>query len=221
MTRGLAELIDRADPGLPIVQEWIAEAACLVEILPCTPAAGDAALLGVQVTTRSPLGAICHGTGGILVDDGWLRILGAGCARLPRSLPGWNAGKFPTDGEGRAGALLIADDVVGGFFALNGGGIANCATGSVAYFAPDTLKWEDLGCGYSPFLCWGWSGRLAEFSRNFRWEGWRDEVRALGGDKVIGIAPPVWAAGPPIAGRSRRPVPVAEVWGMNGGASLE
>ena len=41
---------------------------------------------------RSPLGAVVYETGGILVDGGWLRILGSGNARLTRTLPGWNAG---------------------------------------------------------------------------------------------------------------------------------
>ena len=217
MKRALAELIDRADPGLAVVQEWVASAACPVEILECTQQAGETALLAVQVTTRSPLGAICHGTGGILVDDGWLRILGGGCGRLTRSVPGWSAGKFPADGQGRSGALLVADDAVGGFFALNGGAIAGCSSGSIAYLAPDTLAWEDLGCGYSQFLCWSWSGALAEFAAAFRWDEWRQEIRAMSGDQVMGIYPFLSLQGPPIGERSRRPIPVAEAWGLAGG----
>jgi hypothetical protein len=127
-------------------------------------------------------------------------------------LPEWTADALPG-----GGALLIADDAVGGFFALNGGAIAGCAPGSVAYHAPDTLAWEDLGCGYSGFLRWSWSGALADFAADFRWDGWRDEVRALAGDRTMSVVPPLWAEGPPIASRSRRPVPVAELWGLSTG----
>jgi hypothetical protein len=66
-----------------------------------------------QLTTRSPMGAIMYTTGGILADDGWIRILGSGSTRLPRSLPDWNKGKtFITYGE-RAPFLLVADDAIG------------------------------------------------------------------------------------------------------------
>ena len=36
------------------------------------------------------MGAVIFETGGILIDEGWLRILGSGHPRLPRSLPDWN-----------------------------------------------------------------------------------------------------------------------------------
>ena len=187
-------------------------AECPVEILSCGRETGEAALLAVQVTSRSPQGAICHGTGGILVDDGWLRMLGAGQARLTRSLPGWNRGKYPAEAQGWSGAMLVADDAVGGFFALNGGAIAGCAPGSIAYLAPDTLRWEDTGLGYSQFLCWSWSGSLAEFTADLRWPGWRDEIRGLHGDQVFGVYPPLWTEGPPIGQRSFRPVSIAEAF---------
>ena len=83
----LDELIDRADPAWPLVREWIAAATNPVEVLP--PPEEDSrrqALLAAQVTTRSPMGAIIFETGGLLVDHGWLRILGSGHPRLPRSL---------------------------------------------------------------------------------------------------------------------------------------
>ena len=41
-----------------------------VEVLPPVEANRKPALVAVQVTTRSPLGAIIYDTGGILVDHG-------------------------------------------------------------------------------------------------------------------------------------------------------
>lgn len=124
--RPLAELVDTADSAWPLVQDWIAHARNPVEVLPVADRrqAGQA-LLGTQVTTRSPMGAVVYESGGLLIDHGWLRVLGSGHPRLSRSLPAWNEGRS-------AGFLLIADDVLGGFFALNGGALGPDA-GQVYY----------------------------------------------------------------------------------------
>jgi len=111
--RPVEELINTKDPGWPLVQEWIAAAKNKVEVLACDSAKARAALYMTQVTTRSPMGAIVYSTGGIMIDEGWIRILGSGSDRLPRSLPDWNKGK--TSHNGKAPLFyLIADDVIGG-----------------------------------------------------------------------------------------------------------
>src|SRR5215212_2925025 len=92
--QSLQELIYQDDPGWPLVQRWLAESTNSVEVLPPPDAASrERALLEAQVTTRSPMGAVIYESGGILVDHGWLRILGAGHPRLPRSLSSWNFGR--------------------------------------------------------------------------------------------------------------------------------
>ena len=111
--RPLGELIDSEDPALPLVRQWLAEAERPYELLSPSDAR-EGVLFDLQVTTRSPMGAIAYETGGVLVDHGWLRILGAGNPKLPRNLAEWNRGRS-------SGYLLVADDVVGGFFAINGG----------------------------------------------------------------------------------------------------
>jgi Protein of unknown function DUF2625 len=81
----LHELINRDDPGWPLVQQWVVEATNPVEVLPPpNDATRERALLDMQATTRSPMGAITYESGGIFVDHGWLRILGSGHSRLPR-----------------------------------------------------------------------------------------------------------------------------------------
>ena len=118
--RKLEELIVTTDPGWPFVQQMIDSAKNKVEILSCDTALAKQALFNTQVTTRSPMGAIIYNTGGILVDNGWIRILGSGSKKLNRSLPDWNKGKsFQNFGDMPA-YLLITDDAVGGFFAVNG-----------------------------------------------------------------------------------------------------
>ena len=104
-TRPLTALINTQDPGWPLVQGWIASAKNKVQVLPKTAARADSALLAAQVTTRSPMGAVIYDTGGILVDNGWLRILGSGSPALNRDLMGWNKNK-------QQGLLLIADNAL-------------------------------------------------------------------------------------------------------------
>src|SRR5438105_2390913 len=81
---------------------------------------------------------------GLFLDSGWLRVLGAGGhPRFCRSLPAWNEGRSE-------GFYLIADDAVGGSFALNGGALG-ADRGKVYYYAPDALRWEACDFGYSEF----------------------------------------------------------------------
>ena len=79
--RPISELINIEEPAWPDVQEWIAGAKNPVEGLPANDGDREAALLAVQVTTRSPMGAIVYESGGLLIDHGWLRILGCGHER--------------------------------------------------------------------------------------------------------------------------------------------
>lgn len=211
--RKLEELIDKADPAWPEVQEWIAGAKNRVEVLPAKDAAtrGEA-LVAVQVTTRSTMGAIVYETGGILVDHGWIRLLGSGHPRLPRSLGGWNENRSGKIGDPPT-FLLVADDAIGGFFAVDGGGLG-LAPGKVAYLAPDSQKWENLGVSHTQFVQWCLSGDLESFYEGRRWPGWKDDVAKLDGDRAYSIYPPLAMQGPPIGERSRKPVPIAELYDL-------
>ncbi len=207
--RTILELLS-SEPSWPTVQQWIAGASNPVEVLAARDPDRSQALESLQVTTRSPMGAVVYETGGLLVDGGWLRVLGSGHPRLPRTLPGWNAGRAWTASGGAPPILLVADDVVGGSYAVNGGGLPG-PTGHVHYFAPDTLSWESLDMGYSDFLVWALTGDLDRYYETFRWPGWRTEIRDLPGDHAISIYPYLWAAGLPVAQRMRRPVPMSEL----------
>ena len=68
--RPLRELINTEEPAWPDVQQWIANAKNQVEVLPVNSADRESALLALQVTTRSPMGAIVYETGGLLIDHG-------------------------------------------------------------------------------------------------------------------------------------------------------
>jgi hypothetical protein len=75
------------------------------------------------------MGAIVYETGGLLIDNGWLRLLGSGHDRLTRTLPSWNH-------ERSAGYLLVGGDVIGGFFAINGGALGPDPS-KLYYWAPE------------------------------------------------------------------------------------
>lgn len=187
----LTNLIDPTDSGWQLVQDWISTATNAYQILPCTPASAEQNLLYLQITTQSPMGAIAHHTGGILIDSGWIRILGSGGEVISRSLKSWNTS------QKAEGFLLIADDVVGGYFALNGGAFGDDIDnrlGDVYYFAPDTLQLESLGVSYSDFLVWAFTGNIERFYQNLRWHNWRDDMTLLNGNQVFSFVPFLWTA---------------------------
>jgi hypothetical protein len=209
--RTLQELLNDDEPAWPMVQQWIKDAKSVVEVLDATEIERARALLATQVTTRSPMGAVVYETGGIFVDHGWLRVLGSGHSRLPRSLPEWNRQCIGFGTGTDAGYFLVADDVMGGLFAVNGGGLPG-EKGELAYFAPDTLEWMPTRLRYSDFLVWCLSGKLSGYYKDYRWEGWETEVQAVGGDKAYSIAPPPIVQGEPFPRRSRRPISVKELF---------
>jgi hypothetical protein len=112
--RALEQLIDSDQPGITVVRSWVAGAKNPVEALQVERGAGERALLALQVTSRSPMGAIALETGGILIDHGWVRVLGGGDARLARTIQGWNGLAAARPAERLPGAVLVADDAVGG-----------------------------------------------------------------------------------------------------------
>ncbi|UIR54597.1 DUF2625 domain-containing protein [Sphingobacterium sp. SRCM116780] len=187
----LKELINKKEPGWDLVKGWMKSAKNNFEILPRNPKKADEELLRVQISTKSPMGAIIFETGGILIDKGWLRILGSGSHKLNRGMMEWNKNKtYVHEGE-KGGFLLIADDILGGYFAINAGELGD-EIGKIYYFAPDTLKWESLGCGYSDFVNWSLNGDIALFYKTFKWNGWEKEVQEVDGNQVFSFFPNLW-----------------------------
>ena len=214
--RSLHELINTADPAWPIVQSWIAEARNEVEILPTDRKSAEETLLHLQVTTRSPMGALAFEKGGLLIDHGWLRFLGAGSERMPDNLRTWNSrGSLLSAADLLRDALIVAHDILGGFFALNGGAFPG-KPGHAFYFAPDTLKWEDTEKSYSELLDWALNGDLNLFYQKQRWPNWEHDVLSLDRDRGISIYPFLFTNKDlPIVERSRRPVPIVELWKLH------
>ncbi len=192
------------------VQQWLQEAKNVVEVLEGDKEQGEAVLQQLRVSPRSLMGTLALETGGILVDHGWLRLLGSGSERMKGNLLSWNSIK---DGFGIQEAFVVAYDVVGGFFAMNGGAFPG-EKGNMFYMAPDALAWQNLGGSYSQMFSWALTGNLDQFYGNMRWPGWQDEVRNMNGDQGLSIIPFLWTGTkePPVAERSRRAIPMKELW---------
>ena len=216
MPKTLEELINTDDPGWSVIKEWIGQATNAVEVLPCERKKADEALVNVQLNTRSLMGAIVYETGGILIDNGWIRILGAGNDRMKRSLPDWNKGKTFSEFGEIPPYILIADDAVGGLFAINGGFFGNDNMGKIYYFAPDTLEWESLDISYSQFLMFCFGSDLNRFYSNFRWQSWVEDLKTLEPDYAYIFYPYLWTKeGSDINSVSRSVAPMQEVYDFN------
>jgi hypothetical protein len=173
-------------------------------------------LYQTQVTTRSPMGAIIYETGGLLIDHGWIRILGSGSERLNRSIIDWNKNKsFKEVGEPMP-FLLIADDILGGFFAINSRGISSNGIGKVFYFAPDALEWEETEMSYSDFLIFCFTGDLKKFYEGYQWTNWEKDIENMDGDKGMSIIPFLWTkeGKQNIDTSSKQTVPLQELWDL-------
>ena len=146
-------------------------------------------------------------TGGILIDHGWLRLLGGGPPPLNLAM----ANGLDAVPHESPSSLLVAFDILGGKYSINGGSLPGPA-GDVWYFAPDTLEWSSLGLGYGDFVAWSMSDRLASFSTSLRWHGWEAEAESLQLDQGISVFPfPFTKEGRDLSRVSRRPVPIAEL----------
>ena len=144
----------------------------------------------------------------MLIDGGWIRVLGAGNVRLARTIAGWNG--LPCD-PGDAylpGAMFVADDVLGGMYAIDVGALAAAAQGNVCYFAPGTLSWRDTGLPYGDWLRHAIVDPDEAFSR---WDGWETDVGSLPGTHAFLLEPAPWKPGPPFTDRSRRAVTMREL----------
>ena len=60
----------------PLVKRWIDQAANEVTTVPADPVGGEQVLEALDSAGRSVLGALAIHTGGLMIDHGWLRVLG-------------------------------------------------------------------------------------------------------------------------------------------------
>lgn len=197
-----------SDPAWPLVEALIQASPLDVQVLSTERARRDAALEALQVTSRSFLGAMVGECGALIVDNGWLRILGAGA----HDVPGVHEANGPSDGP--PPLLDVAWDVLGGRFAINGGAL-DAPPGQVCYWGPDTLEWSPIGGSHADFTAWALSDALADFYDSLRWPSWEREVGGLPLNHGLSLVPPPFTAeGRNLAQASRSAVPLAELHGF-------
>ncbi|MFE2557809.1 DUF2625 family protein [Streptomyces sp. NPDC059352] len=221
--REIDELVNVDEPAWPELRETLGASSVPAQVLPVDVDEGRRCLLQMQVGARSVLGALALNTGGLLVDDGWVRVFGGGSV-ADGGLPSLaQVNRFPVDFDPvwhPATGLVVGHDVVGGVFALNGGDPSAMgrpgAPGQMTYFAPDTLEWEAMDMGHSGWVRWLLSGRLETFYDGLRWPGWREEAAGLALSQGVSVYPFLWSeeAHADLAATSRRPVPMREVIGV-------
>ena len=204
--RSLDELIVAEDPAIDLIKQWVSDATVQCELLPPGHEREDA-LLYMQVTTHSTLGALAYDTGGLIIGNGWVRFLGSGHAKLPRTLHGWNSTR--TDGA----FFLVGDDAIGGFFALNGGAFGD-DLGSMYYWSPDSVEWESLHAGHSDVVAAFMTDYLNQFYQTLRWPTWREDTQKLSTDQCFLFFPFLWTKEGSLEGSKRSVVPVDEMWNL-------
>ncbi|MFE1951638.1 DUF2625 domain-containing protein [Streptomyces sp. NPDC059524] len=229
--RGIDELISVDDPAWPELEDLFAASAVPVEVLTADRSESRRCLLQMQVTARSVLGAMALNCGGLVLDDGWVRVFAGGSGEDGGSLPSLaQVNAFPAHFDPAwqpANGLVVGHDVLGGVFALNGHNPEALGRpgvpGQMTYFAPDTLEWEAMEMGHSAWISWMLSGRLEKFYEGLRWPGWREEVASLSFSQGISVIPFVWLqeAQADLAATSRRAVPMREVLGVAADFALQ
>ncbi len=213
--RTVDQLINRTNPGWKVVKQWIDTAKNKVEVLPVDTIRARDALYKTQVTTRSVMGAIVFSTGGILIDNGWIRILGSGSHKMKRTLPDWNKGKAFKEFGDRPAFFLVADDAAGGYFAINYGPFGKDLD-NIYYLSPASIEWEPLDIYYEDFILFCFSGDIKKFYAGIRWKSWQEDIRTLGADDVFHFSPPLWSKeGKDVEKSSRKPVPAEEQFSYN------
>ncbi|HEX5542498.1 MAG TPA: DUF2625 family protein [Micromonospora sp.] len=197
-----------SEPAWPQIGILIGRSPSPVLVLPGDLSRRDAALEALQVSTSSFLGALVGECGALVVDHGWLRILGAGADGLP------GVHEVNLLAGGPPPLLEVAWDAIGGRFAINGGGL-DASPGEVCYWGPDTLDWTPIGAGHSAFVAWALSGAMADFYTSLRWPGWERETEVLSPAEGLCLWPPPCASeGRDPAKVSRSAVPMTELHGV-------
>lgn len=168
-------------------------------------------LLALDIESKSALGAIVSYTSGICIDN-WIRVIGQNSAER-KGITLYNEHK-KEDNTFMDGMLVVAQDIVGGIFAINQKKYDN-GRNKIWYFAPDTLKWECLDVSYFDFFVWLVQGDIDKFYSHMRWDTWEKECQIIDFDKVILIYPFLWSKECDLRSATKKCVPYEELKGIN------
>ena len=163
------DLVKTDSPAIEVLKSWINNAVTDCELLEASQE-NRRILYKIQASTSTILGALAYETGGLKVDNGWLRILGSGNKALPRTLVDLNYKEY--------GYILFADDAAGGFYAINQGGLGKDIN-NIYFLAPDFNEWEPLEIDLEIFIQIIMSDEINDFYDGLRWSTWRKDIQSL------------------------------------------
>ncbi|MBF9128552.1 DUF2625 family protein [Plantactinospora sp. S1510] len=193
------------------ISALVAAAPYPVQVLPADPQQAAACLAALEITTRSWLGAVVANSGGLVIDHGWLRVLGGGHDGLPDVVAEMTPG---------VGRLVVAFDVMGGQFAWLQA--EPDVRPTVHYFGPEDLAWQDLELGYGDWLEAMLAGAITQFYEGLRWPEWEAEVASIALDQGISALPPPWTReGKDLSAVSRKPIRLAELVSVHQDAACQ
>jgi uncharacterized protein DUF2625 len=161
------------------IMERVRVAPYPVRVLAADPGRARACLARLEISERSWLGALVANSAGLVIDHGWLRVLGSGTDLLPDVV---------TESRPQDGLVVVAYDVLGGHFIWAAATPAKRPT--IHYFGPDTLDYTDLDLGYAEWLQAMLGGATTDFYRDLRWHGWQVESASTALDQGIHLFPP-------------------------------
>ena len=158
-----------------------------VEIIPVDAECAKINADYYQADCSTGFGLLINQSGGVVVN-GTVRLLGSNRDPNCRDICLFNIK------HGSAGVIFLGDDIFGGIFAVNTG-LFSDDLGSIMYFAPDTLEWEDTELRLSGLFAWLKGGDMAGFYGQFSEEEYNALcARNVGFNKVLSFYPPQWSA---------------------------
>ena len=143
--------------------------------------------------------SVMENCGGIIIDN-WIRLYGCGQLNVIEKNKKYNKDNIVD--------IILGEDIIGGLFALK--------DGFVYYFAPDTLKWENLNIYYANYMNWliNSNDDVNKFYELHRWNNWKDDVSNISLDKGISFYPPLFTKYN-INQRNKKEIPMDEIIGIN------
>lgn len=180
MEHDIAIDIDRSSPTL---EENLARSRVEVHMFPALHNHQDTedALEAAGLAAGSLLATLLKLSNGMILDGGWIRILGLTDRACGRSLASWNrgAGWQEAWGEGVRGKLCFADDPLGNQYAINigedGRGNWQVFLGSV-----EDRSWRSLDCTFGQWLEQVFAGKHPEWYDPDHYPAWRRGAEELG-----------------------------------------
>lgn len=213
--KGINELLSD-DPAWPVIENEIRTAKQKVTVLKCQYEQSYNVLYGLQITTHSIMGSIAYYTGGIIINDGMVRILGAGNNLLKRNLLDWNVGqnKILSFSNSRCKhALLVADDIFGGFFAVDYEK-NHKSFGKIIYMPPESLDWDMLDINYPELINWFFTGDVKLYYKELCWDGFLNELRSVSYDEAYCFSPYLWKVEEDNSPRVKEVLPIEKIWNI-------